>query len=63
VKLLVANRSGLYLLAEALRHLGSPYAHVIGAVLASLPAPEPASMRTARRLAEQGPPVEQVGIS
>lgn len=62
-KLLVTHRSGLELLADAVRRLGSPYAHAVDAVLASLPPAVPAALRAARRLAAQGPPAERVGLS
>ncbi|MFC0108144.1 nitrate reductase molybdenum cofactor assembly chaperone [Kibdelosporangium aridum] len=62
VELLVAHRSGLDLLYRALSGLGSPYAHVIFAVRETLPSASPHDALAARRLAEQGPPVEQVGL-
>lgn len=62
VELLVAHRPGLELLWDALNRLGSPYAHAVDAVRASLPARGPADVRAAQQLAEEGPPVEQVGL-
>jgi nitrate reductase delta subunit len=60
VELLVDHRGGLELLWRALDGLGSPYAHAVAAVLATLPGP--ADGRAARRLIESGPPTELVGI-
>jgi nitrate reductase molybdenum cofactor assembly chaperone NarJ/NarW len=62
VKLLVEHRPGLDLLYSALSAVSSPYAHAVSAVRASLPAPGPNDERATRQLAEQGPPVEQVGL-
>ena len=61
-ELLVAHRAGLDLLWQALDGLGSPYAHAVAAVRATLPAPGPADLAAARALAQEGPPVELVGI-
>ncbi|WP_117211230.1 nitrate reductase molybdenum cofactor assembly chaperone [Allorhizocola rhizosphaerae] len=62
MELLVAHRAGLELLWQALDGLGSPYASVVGAVRAALPRPGPADLAAARALAQEGPPVEMVGI-
>ncbi len=61
-ELLVAHRAGLDLLWQALDGLGSPYAHAVAAVRATLPAPGPADVAAARALAQEGPPIELVGI-
>lgn len=63
VELLVAHRPGLELLWQALHALGTPYAHAVVAVRATLPAPGPTDVRATRLLAEQGPPTEQVGVA
>jgi nitrate reductase delta subunit len=63
VELLVANRAGVELLWRALVELGTPYAHAVAAVRASLPPAGPGDLKAARELAEQGPPVEQVGLA
>lgn len=62
VKLLVEHRPGLDLLWEALNRLGSPYAHAVDAVRASLPARGSADVSAAQQLAKEGPPMEQVGL-
>jgi nitrate reductase delta subunit len=62
MKLLVAHRAGLELLWQALDGVGSPYAHAVAAVRATLPSPGEADLAAARALAQQGPPVELVGI-
>jgi nitrate reductase delta subunit len=51
---------GLDLLAKALDHEKSFYRHVIEAVRAMLPPPQPGDIAAAIRLAQSGPPVEQV---
>lgn len=60
--LLVAHRAGLELLWHALDELGSPYALAVAAVRATLPPPGPADIAAARLLAQEGPPMEQVGL-
>ncbi len=40
----------------------SPYAHVVAAVLATLPPPGPRERAAALRLAAEGPPAEDVGL-
>jgi nitrate reductase delta subunit len=61
-ELLVSHRAGLELLWRALDGLGSPYAHAVASVRATLPPPGPADLAAARALAQEGPPVELVGI-
>jgi nitrate reductase delta subunit len=63
IELLVAHRPGLDLLGEALAQARSPYAHAVAAVRASLPAPGPADVVAAHRLAQLGPPAEEVGVA
>ncbi|HZM84442.1 MAG TPA: nitrate reductase molybdenum cofactor assembly chaperone [Candidatus Limnocylindrales bacterium] len=62
MELLVSHRAGLDLLWQALDGLGSPYAHAVAAVRATLPPPGPADLAAARALAQEGPPAELVGI-
>lgn len=63
VDLLVEHRAGLELLSAALERSRSPYAGAVAAVRASLPAPGAADLAAARRLAEEGPPTERVGLA
>jgi nitrate reductase delta subunit len=61
-RLLLDHRAGVELLRLALEEAGSPYAHVLHAVCATLP-PLPAQDReTVLRLAAEGPPAEEVGL-
>ena len=59
-RLLRENRVGLDLLASALE--GAVYGHAVEAVRAMLPPPQPGDIAAAVRLAQTGPPVEQVGL-
>ncbi|MBX6748407.1 MAG: nitrate reductase molybdenum cofactor assembly chaperone [Micromonosporaceae bacterium] len=61
-RLLREHRIGLDLLAEALAAHKSVYQHAIDAVRAMLPAPRPADLAAAVRLARTGPPQETVGL-
>jgi nitrate reductase delta subunit len=61
-RLLRENRVGLDLLAQSLDAATSPYRHVIEGVRAMLPPPQPGDIAAAIRLAQTGPPVEQVGL-
>ncbi|OHV06235.1 nitrate reductase molybdenum cofactor assembly chaperone [Mycobacterium talmoniae] len=61
-KLLNAHRVPIDVLLGALREAGSPYAHVIAAVCATLPPVTDQELQRARRLAEAGPPAEAVGL-
>jgi len=61
-KLLRAHRADLELLLRALRDAGSPYADVVAGVCAVLPALRRPDLALVRRLAEQGPPGEEVGL-
>jgi nitrate reductase delta subunit len=60
--LLVEHRVAIGLLREALNALGSPYVHVLDAVLATLPAMTPQIAERMAALAKSGPPVETVGL-
>lgn len=60
--LLVENRVGIGLLAEALRATTSPYALLVEAVLATLPSLTPEIRERMAELARSGPPVESVGL-
>ncbi|BCL14582.1 nitrate reductase molybdenum cofactor assembly chaperone [Micromonospora sagamiensis] len=61
-RLLRENRVGLDLLTKALDAEKSPYRHAIEAVRAMLPPAQPGDIAAAIRLAQTGPPVEQVGL-
>ena len=61
-KLLRAHRADLELLLRALRDAGSPYADVVAGVCAMLPALRRPDLALVRRLSEQGPPGEEVGL-
>ena len=63
LELLINHRAGLDMLAGALHRLGSPYAHAVDAVRATLPLPDQADLLAVQRLAHDGPPSEQVGVS
>ncbi|MFE0463421.1 nitrate reductase molybdenum cofactor assembly chaperone [Kitasatospora sp. NPDC058965] len=59
--LLREHRPALELLRLALTEAGTPYAHVLAAVCATLPGPSPADRAQAMALARSGPPREEVG--
>jgi nitrate reductase molybdenum cofactor assembly chaperone NarJ/NarW len=61
-KLLRAHRADLELLLRGLRQAGSPYAGVIEAVCAQLPALRRLDLARIRRAWEEGPPTEDVGL-
>jgi len=61
-KLLRAHRADLELLLRGLREASSPYATVIEAVCANLPALRRVDHALVRRFWEQGPPAEDVGL-
>ncbi|WP_127508526.1 nitrate reductase molybdenum cofactor assembly chaperone [Actinoplanes solisilvae] len=61
-RMLRENRVGLDLLTTALETEKSVYRHAIEAVRAMLPPPQPGDIAAAIRLAQSGPPVEQVGL-
>lgn len=56
------SRVGLELLRQALRSADSPYADLVDAVCLGLPALEDEGWTLVRRLAQEGPPGEQVGL-
>ena len=62
-RLLLAHRAGIELLRLALGDLGSPYADVVRAVTATLPALAGDEREAVRRLAAEGPPTEEVGLA
>jgi nitrate reductase delta subunit len=59
---LQVHRAGLELLHLQLSEKRSPYAHLLEAVRAGLPALALAELTELRRLAAQGPPREEVGL-
>jgi nitrate reductase delta subunit len=61
-RLLRAHRADLELLLRALREARSPYADVIEAVCAQLPALRRPDRALVQRLWESGPPAEEVGL-
>jgi nitrate reductase delta subunit len=61
-KLLRAHRADLELLLRGLRQAGSPYAGVIEAACAQLPALRRPDLARVRRAWDDGPPAEDVGL-
>jgi nitrate reductase molybdenum cofactor assembly chaperone NarJ/NarW len=61
-RLLRENRVGLDLLDKALTGEKSPYRHAVAAIRAMLPPAQSGDIAAAIRLAQTGPPVEQVGL-
>ena len=61
-RLLCEYRPGLELIRLSLEERGSPYAWVLQAVCATLPAVEAVDREAVMRLAQQGPPAEDVGL-
>ena len=62
-QLMLDHRAGLELLRLSLRDLGSPWASVVDAVTATLPPLQGDEVDAIRRLAAQGPPEEEVGLT
>lgn len=60
--LLAELRPQLELVRSRLSERGSPYAHLLDALVASLPPLTRAQAERVRRLAEEGPPTELVGL-
>ncbi|MGW0705507.1 nitrate reductase molybdenum cofactor assembly chaperone [Streptomyces sp. NPDC002643] len=56
------HRRGLELIHLALTDAGSPYRHVLAALLTLLPPPTEADLKAVAELAAQGPPDEDVGL-
>ncbi|HEV7211852.1 MAG TPA: nitrate reductase molybdenum cofactor assembly chaperone [Blastococcus sp.] len=61
-RLLCEHRAGLELIRLSLEERGSPYAWVLQAVSATLPPVDAADREAVLRLAQQGPPTEEVGL-
>ena len=61
-RLLTQHRHGLELIRLALEESRSPYADVLRAVCATLPPIGAADREAVLRLAQQGPPTEEVGL-
>jgi nitrate reductase molybdenum cofactor assembly chaperone NarJ/NarW len=61
-KLLRTHRADLELLLRALRDAPSPYADIIGAICAQLPALRRPDQALVRRFWDSGPPAEDVGL-
>jgi nitrate reductase delta subunit len=61
-KLLRAHRADLELLLRALRQAGSPYASVVEAVCAVLPAMRKPDLAVVMKAWADGPPAEEVGL-
>jgi nitrate reductase delta subunit len=62
VALIQEHRAGIELLHQALSQAGSPYASLVGALRALLPAALPGTASSAARLMADGPPAERVGV-
>ena len=61
-RLLTQHRAGVELIRLALEERNSPYAGVLRAVCATLPPVQAADREAVLRLAQQGPPTEEVGL-
>lgn len=61
-ELLTSFRTPLELIRAALHNRGSLYAGVLDALCEALPQPTARQLEEARRLAEEGPPTELVGL-
>lgn len=62
-QLMLDHRAGLELLRLSLRDAGSPWANVLDAISATLPALRGDERDAVRRLATEGPPEEEVGLA
>jgi nitrate reductase delta subunit len=60
--LLAELRPSLELIRAALHDRGSPYAALLDVVCTRLPKPTRSQLESARRMAEEGPPTELVGV-
>ncbi|RBY75741.1 nitrate reductase molybdenum cofactor assembly chaperone [Geodermatophilus sp. TF02-6] len=61
-RLLTEHRAGVELIRLALEERGSPYARVLQAVSATLPPVRAEDRAAVLRLAQEGPPTEEVGL-
>ncbi|HET8607885.1 MAG TPA: nitrate reductase molybdenum cofactor assembly chaperone [Gaiellaceae bacterium] len=61
-RLLREHRPSLELLRHGLAEAGSPYRHLLDALCSCLPRLTPVERERLRRLGEEGPPSEQVGL-
>ena len=61
--LMLDHRAGLELLRLSLRDMGSPWASLLDAVVATLPPLRGDERDAVRRLAVEGPPEEEVGLA
>lgn len=61
-QILAEHRTGLALLRIHLRELDSPYVHLIEGVCAALPVLALPELESVRRLLQEGPPNEEVGL-
>jgi nitrate reductase delta subunit len=62
-ELLASHRDGLEVLRTALESFGSPYSHLVSAVCLSLPAIDDDTRARYRKLIDEGPPAETVGLT
>lgn len=62
-RLMIEHRAGLELMRLGLREAGSPWAHVLESVSATLPPLAGREHEAVARLAAQGPPEEEVGLA
>ena len=62
-RLILDHRAGLELLRLSLRDMGSPWGRAVDAVCATLPPLRGDERDAVRRLAAEGPPEEEVGLS
>jgi nitrate reductase delta subunit len=61
-RLLAEFRTAIELVRSRLHQTGNPYADLLDAVAAALPRPTRAQIALARKIAEEGPPTELVGL-
>lgn len=61
-RLLAEHRAGLELLRAGLHERRSPYAELLDVICSDLPRPAAGDLERLRRLAADGPPVEEVGL-
>ena len=62
-RLMIEHRAGLELMRLGLREAGSPWAHVLESVSATLPSLGRHEHEAVARLAAEGPPEEEVGLA